>query len=396
MKNYDVIIVGAGFAGSVMAERFAGIGKKVLLIDKRSHIGGNMYDYLDENGVLVHRYGPHLFHCKDFFVLDYLRQFSDWYDYQHRVMGYVNGKIVPIPFNLHSIDLLFEKDEADKLKETLINEYGMEQKVPILVLRQSPDPKIRKLAEFIYEKVFKYYTMKQWDLTPEEIDPKVTERVPVFVSYDDRYFQDEYQFLPKEGYTKIFEKMLNHPNIDVILNTKAEDVLKINFEEKKIYYQDHLFEGRFIFTGQLDELMKYRYGKLAYRSLYFDLQSHDGFYQETATVNYPTPKEEHAFTRITEFKHLMQNKPAKTTIAIEYPYPYEETAKKGNIPYYPVFTTENETIYGQYVNSIKDFTQLILLGRLAEFRYYNMDAIVKRSLEKFEELKTNIDPKDRT
>lgn len=386
MNKYDVIIVGAGYAGSVMAERYANDNKKVLVIDKRSHIGGNMYDYVDDNGVLVHQYGPHLFHCRDFHVLDYLRQFSDWYDYEHKVKGYVDGKIVPIPFNLTSIEMLFPEDEANSLKNALITEYGMEEKVPILMLRKSENEQIRELAEYIYEKVFKYYTMKQWDFTPEQIDPKVTERVPVFISYDDRYFQDEYQFLPTNGYTKIFEKMLDHPNITVILNTKAENVLNIDFENKVIKYQGQPFTGMFIYTGQLDELMNYRYGKIAYRSLYFDLQTHDGIYQETATVNYPTPKEEHAFTRITEFKHLMQEKPAKTTIAVEYPFPYEETAEKGNIPYYPVFTDDNMAIYRRYVADVQDFDNFVLLGRLAEFRYYNMDSVVAAALAKYSEL----------
>lgn len=386
MNKYDVIIVGAGYAGSVMAERYANDNKKVLVIDKRSHIGGNMYDYIDDNDVLVHQYGPHLFHCRDFHVLDYLRQFSDWYDYEHKVKGYVDGKIVPIPFNLTSIEMLFPEDKANALKSALIKEYGMEEKVPILMLRKSENEQIRELAEYIYEKVFKYYTMKQWDFTPEQIDPKVTERVPVFISYDDRYFQDEYQFLPTHGYTKIFEKMLDHPNITVILNTKAESVLNIDFENKVIKYQGQPFTGMFIYTGQLDELMNYRYGKIAYRSLYFDLQTHDGIYQETATVNYPTPKEEHAFTRITEFKHLMQEKPAKTTIAVEYPFPYEETAEKGNIPYYPVFTDDNMAIYRRYVADVQDFDNFVLLGRLAEFRYYNMDSVVAAALAKYSEL----------
>ena len=386
MIKYDVLIIGAGFAGSVMAERFANDGKKVLVVDKRSHIGGNMFDYIDDNQVLVHQYGPHLFHCKDFFVLDYLKNFSNWYPYENSVKGNLNGKVVPIPFNLTSIEMLFDEDEANALKEALINEYGMEQKVPILMLRKSNNVMIRGLADFIYEKVFKFYTMKQWDLTPEQIDPKVTERVPVFISYDDRYFQDEYQFLPEDGYTKIFEKMLSHPNIDIRLNTKAQDILKINFEDHKIIFEGSEFSGLFIFTGQLDELMNYRYGKLSYRSLYFDLQSHDGIYQETATVNYPTPEAEHAFTRITEFKHLMQIKPQRTTIAIEYPYPYDENGEKGNIPYYPVFTDENKTIYDQYVEDIKAFDSFVLLGRLAEFRYYNMDGVVAAALNKYKEL----------
>ena len=224
--NYDVIIVGAGFAGAVSARRFAESGKKVLVLEKRSHIGGNAYDWMDENQVMRHEYGPHIFHTNSEEVVKFLSQFTEWYPYEHRVIGYVQGKFVPIPFNLTSIEMVFLKEQAEHLKAALIGAYGMEKKVPILELRKNPDPQIQQLADFIFENVFQYYTMKQWGLTVDQIDPAVTARVPVLVSYDDRYFQNTFQKMPKKGYTEIFRNMLKHPNIEVRLSVDALTLLK--------------------------------------------------------------------------------------------------------------------------------------------------------------------------
>jgi len=388
--KYDVIIVGAGFAGAVMAERYANVaGKKVLILEKRNHIAGNMYDYIDGNGVMVHEYGPHLLHTNNKEVIDYLTNFTEWFEYQHRVLGYVDGALVPIPFNLTSIEKCFEEELAEELKNALINEYGMEKKVPILELKQSDNEKVKELADFIYEKVFKHYTMKQWDLTPEQIDPNVTKRVPVFVSRDDRYFQDEYQVMPAAGYTKLFEKMLAHDNIEVRLNVNALDHLKVDVENNKITFDGEKFEGKVIYTGILDEVLDYKYGELNYRSLEFDLESKEvDFYQPTGTVNYPTPKEEHAFTRITEFKHMtLEDKSQKhTTIVTEFPYPYSRLSDKGNVPYYPIFTEENEGAYKKYSDELAQVSNFIPLGRLAEYVYYNMDAMVGAALQKFKSL----------
>jgi len=215
--EYDVIIVGAGFAGAVTARRFAEDGKKVLVLEKRRQIGGNAYDWLDENKVMRHEYGPHIFHTNSAEAVSFLSRFTEWYPYEHRVLGYVKGKLVPIPFNLTSIEMIFPEDKAERLKQKLVQAYGMEKKVPILELRKNTDPEILELADFIFENVFQYYTMKQWGLTVEEIDPAVTARVPVLVSYDDRYFQNTFQKMPREGYTAIFRKMLTPPNIAVRL-----------------------------------------------------------------------------------------------------------------------------------------------------------------------------------
>lgn len=302
----EVIVIGAGFAGSVIAERFAHVaGKRVLVLEKRAHVGGNMYDYIDENGVRRHEYGPHIFHTNSREVVDYLSQFTDWYPYQHRVLGHINGVVAPIPFNLTTIERSFPKEKAECLKTLLINEYGMEKKVPILQLRANANPEINELAEYIYEHVFKYYTMKQWGQTPEEIDPAVTGRVPVHISYDDRYFQDTYQMMPAHGFTGIFENMLKNEKIEVRLKTDAKSCLKVDLENKQILFEGEVFHGPVIFTGAIDDLLDYPLGELPYRSLEFDIQSHPHTYQEAATVNYPTPAQQNAFTRITEYKLLM-------------------------------------------------------------------------------------------
>ena len=385
--NYDVIIIGAGYAGAVMARQYAEDNKKVLILEKKSHIGGNAYDYMDENHIRIHEYGPHLFHTNEKEVVDYLSRFTEWYPYEHRVKGLINDKFVPIPFNLTSIEELFDKETADNLKNELIKEYGMEKKVPILELRKSNNPEVRNLAEFIFEKVFKYYTMKQWDYSIEQLSATVTDRVPVFVSYDDRYFQDTYQMMPKEGFTAMFEKMLNHPNIEIRLNTEALDVMKFDFETGKIYFEGKEFTNDVIYTGLADYLCGYRHGKLEYRSLWFDLKVMDGTYQTAVTCNYPTPKEIHPFTRITEYKLMMENKEnPKTAIHVEYPFRYDEDAEKGNIPYYTVFTEDNKALYETYKKELEVFKNLTLLGRLAEFRYYNMDAITKAALDKYKSL----------
>ncbi len=386
--NKDIVIVGAGFAGAVMAERFANLGKKVLLIEKRNHIAGNMYDYLDDNQVLRHEYGPHIFHTNSKEVVDYLSNFTSWYDYKHCVKGYVNGILCPIPFNFESIDLCFEENKAKRLKQILIDTYGEDKQIPILTLKENENDEIKELADFIFENVFLHYTMKQWGLKPDEIDPNVTARVPVRLSYEDGYFADTYQIMPEHGYTAIFENMLKHDNIEVCLNTEAKERLSLDADTNSIYLDGEKFEGQVIFTGAVDDLFNYELGDLPYRSLDFDVQTKEGIYQEVATVNYPTPKDVHGFTRISEYKLFNPNQSLeKTTIAIEYPLAYDRLADKGNIPYYPIFTQDNQKKYEAYVSLAKQFPQIHLLGRLAEYKYYNMDAIILRALQMFEEIK---------
>ena len=384
---YDTIIVGAGFAGATMAERFANdSNNKVLLIEKRNHIGGNMYDYIDENKVNRHEYGPHIFHTSNNEVYSYLSNFTKWYDYKHTVKGLVDGKIIPIPFNLTSIEKCFDNDKANRLKQLLIEEYGMETKVPILTLRANENKEIKELAEYIFENVFKHYTMKQWGLQATEIDPAVTARVPVAITYDDGYFGDKYQCMPKDGYTAMFEKMLSNKNVDVLLNTEAKDLIKIDLENNCIMYNNELFNGNLIFTGAVDDFLDYPLGVLPYRSLNFIIETHEGTYQEKTTINYPTAESVHGYTRITEYKNMMENPPLKTTIAIEYPMAYDKDAKVGNVPYYPIFNEESNNKYLQTKNLLNNISNIYLLGRLAEYKYYNMDAIVARSIELYKEI----------
>ncbi len=380
----EALIVGAGYAGSVSARVLAEAGWQVTILEKRNHIAGNAYDYIDENGVRRHQYGPHIFHTSSQQAVDFLSRFTDWYPYEHRVLGYIEGQLVPIPFNLTSIDRLFEQEKAEHLKQVLTDSYGRETKVPILQLRQSSDPEVRRLAEYIYEHVFKYYTMKQWGYSAEEIDPAVTGRVPVHISYDDRYFQDSFQKMPAEGFTVMFRKMLDHPRIRVQLNTEACEHIRIDLSQQKILVDGQVFDGLLIYTGLIDELLQYCQGDLPYRSLEFEIQTHEGDYQPVGTVNYPTPASQHPYTRISEYKKLMRpdTQPKdRTTIAIEYPCVYQRNGQKGRVPYYPVFTAASRAQYEAYRAQVAGMENLLLLGRLAEYRYYNMDAAVVSALK---------------
>jgi len=379
MFNY--IVVGSGFSGAVIAERIANVlNRKVLVLEKRNHIGGNCYDYKDENNIIVHKYGPHLFHTDYKEVFDYLSNFTDWHIYHHKVLAFVDGKKVPLPFNLNSIYEVFPQELAKRLEVRLIEKYGYGTKIPILELLKEEDQDLKFLANYVYEKIYKNYTMKQWGLKPEEISPQVTARVPVYVSRDNRYFTDKYQVIPKDGYTKIFERMLNHPNIKIMLNTDFKEVISIDFENKKIYFLGQEFKGKLIFTGMIDELFNFKYGFLPYRSLDLRFETiEQEYYQEAPVVNYPN---DYDFTRITEFKHIHPVKSNKTTILKEYPKAYRPNV---DIPYYPVFTKENQELYNKYKEEADKFENLVLVGRLAEYRYYDMDDVVKRALEVFEE-----------
>lgn len=385
MKKYDAIVIGSGFAGATVAERLANeLSQKVLLIEKRDHVGGNMYDYIDETGVITHKYGPHLFHTNIDEVYNYITKFGSWFTYEHRVLGKVKDKLVPIPFNLTSIEETFDEELSEKLKKILSQEFGEEKKIPILELRKHSDKDINELAEFIYENVFLYYTMKQWGQTPDEIDPAVTNRVPVFISRDDRYFQDKYQVMPKGGYTKIFNNMLNSENIDIRLSTDAKELL--SFDNGKIYLEGEEYNGTVIYTGAIDELFDYKYGDLPYRTLTFDFETvNQEFYQPVGTVNYPTKEDK--FTRITEYKHMTDNeiKTDRTIIMREYPGAYEKNTDM--IPYYPINNEASQELYNKYLEETKRYQNLYMLGRLAQYKYYNMDLIINDALQLFEKIK---------
>lgn len=371
----DYIVVGSGFAGVVIAEQIATkLDKKVLIIEKRNHIGGNCFDFKDENNILIHKYGPHLFHTNDKEVIDYLSNFTSWDIYNHEVLAYIDGKKVSIPFNFNTLYEVFPKQKAEILEQKLLDNFAYNSKIPILELKKSSDKDLSFLADFIYEKIFVNYTAKQWGMKPEDMDGAVTARVPVFIGRDNRYFNDSYQMLPKNGYSKMIENMLNHKNIKLMLNTDFKEVCKI--DDKDFYLFDKKFEGKVIYTGQIDELFDYKFGELPYRSVDMKFETVEKeFYQEKATVNYPN---DYDFTRITEFKHIHPTNSPKTTILKEYPQEYKIGE---NTPYYPIFTNSNQEKYNRYLEYAKGFENLVLVGRLAEYKYYDMDDIVKRALE---------------
>ena len=375
----DFIVVGSGLAGVVVAEQIASkLNKKVLIIEKRDHIGGNCFDHKDDNNILIHKYGPHLFHTNHKEVVDYLSKFTSWDIYNHEVLAYIDGKKVPIPFNLNTLYEVFPKQKAKILEQKLLENFEYNSKIPILELKKSNDEDLSFLADFIYEKIFLNYTAKQWGMKPEEMDSAVTARVPVFIGRDNRYFNDVYQMVPKDGYAKMINKMLKHQNIKLMLNTEFKEVCEI--KENDFYLFDKKFDGKVIYTGQIDELFDYKFGDLPYRSVNMQFETIEkDFYQEKATVNYPN---DYDFTRITEFKHIHPINTPKTTILKEYP---QEYVRNKNTPYYPIFTNENQNKYNQYLKYSKEFKNLILVGRLAEYKYYDMDDIVKRALEVFKE-----------
>lgn len=377
---YDILVIGSGFAGSVVADKLAReSGKKVLVLEKRDHIGGNCYDTADEHGVLIHQYGPHIFHTNIEAVYQYLSQYTKWYDYSHEVVAKVNGDYIPVPFNLNTLKIAYP-DKADELEKKLVDVYGYGTRVPILELRQNDDKDIRAIADYVYENIFLKYTMKQWGQKPEDIDPAVTGRVPVLISHDNRYFQDTYQGMPLEGFTPLFERMLEHENIDVRLSCDAKDYLE--FREDGIYFEGELFTGQVIYTGAIDELFDCRFGRLPYRTLTFDFEYMDiDSYQPRAVVNYTVDED---FTRITEYKKLTGQQVDGTTIMREYPSAY--TGQTGQIPYYAIMNEENIALYSKYVELVSKYDNFKLLGRLAEYKYYNIDGIVDKAMKLAETL----------
>ncbi len=359
---FDYLIVGAGFAGSVLAERLAaGSGKRVLICDRRPHVGGNAYDCYDDHGLLVHRYGPHIFHTNCASVFEYLSRFTAWRPYEHRVLASVDGQLVPIPINLDTVNRLYG------LALTSFELEAFFQKVAEKVeqVRTSEDVVVSKVGRELYEKFFRGYTRKQWGLDPSELDASVTARVPTRTNRDDRYFTDTFQAMPLHGYTRMFERMLAHPNIKVMLNTDYREI------ERVVPW------GEMIYTGPVDAYFDYVHGKLPYRSLEFRHETiSEPRFQPVGTVNYPN---EHAYTRITEFKHLTGQEHGRTSIVYEYP-------RAEGDPYYPVPRPENAALYEKYRALAKATPRVHFVGRLATYRYYNMDQVVAQALKLYADL----------
>jgi UDP-galactopyranose mutase len=354
---FDYLVVGAGFAGSVLAERLAaGAGKRVLLIDRRPHVGGNAYDEYDHDGILVHRYGPHIFHTNSSEIAAYLSRFTEWRPYEHRVLAHVDGQLVPIPINLTTINKLY----GLSLTPDRVEAWLAERAEPVPVIRTSEDVVVGRVGRELYEKFFRGYTRKQWGVDPSQLDRSVTARVPTRTDTDDRYFADSFQNMPRHGYTRLFENMLDHPNIKIMLNTDYREIAE------EVRYD------RLIFTGPVDEFFDHRYGRLPYRSLRFRHETLDReWLQPVAVVNYPSA--EVPYTRVTEYKHLTGQQHRKTSVTYEFP------AAEGD-PYYPVPRPENAELYKRY-QALADATPGVhFVGRLATYRYYNMDQVVGQAL----------------
>ena len=374
---YDCIIIGSGIAGAAAARVLAEEqGRKVLVLEKKHHIGGNCYDGKDKYGILVHWYGPHIFHTGNEEVYEWLSRFTDWYAFGHEVVARVGDKLLPVPFNLNTLKMVYGEEKAAVLEKKLVDTFGFGARVPILKLREQQDEDLRAIADYVYENVFLRYTMKQWGQTPEEIDPAVTGRVPVVISYDNRYFGDKYQGMPLDGFTLMFEKMLDHPNIEVRTNTDAKDALVISEQEGKVLMDGQEFCGTVIYTGPVDELFDCRFGRLPYRTLRFDFEHYDQpDYQGHSVVNYTVSED---YTRITEFKYLTGQKADSTTIVKEYPFAY--TGAEGEIPYYAIMNEENNALYQKYADLAAKLPDFHLLGRLAEYKYYNIDAMAAKAI----------------
>jgi UDP-galactopyranose mutase len=370
MKQQMNVVVGAGISGITVARLLAEKGEKVLVVEQKEHIGGNCYDSYDENGICVHKYGTHIFHTDLENVWRFVSRFTDWYPYMHKVLGLVDGQLVPIPFNLNSIHKVFPESLASRLEEKLISRFGFSRKVPILELRNAGDPDLDFLADYIYRKVFLIYTMKQWGLKPEEVDPGVTARVPVYVSRDDRYFQNRWQGIPAEGYTPMLRKMLDHENIELRLGCSWKSI-------EDLHVSDRIF-----YTGSVDLLMDRKLGDLPYRSIRLDFKTYKKeYFQTVAVVNYP---ENYDFTRIGEYKYFLDDRSPNTVVSYEYSsdYVYGE-----NEPYYPIKSDDNLARYEEYVKLAKEkFSDVHFLGRLGDYRYYDMDRAVERAVSLVEGL----------
>ncbi len=371
------LIVGFGISGSVLANLIAEkLNQKVLIIDRREHIAGNCFDYLNANeNITVHKYGPHIFHTNNKEVWDYLSNFTKWHYFYLKPNVMIEGNRVSLPFTLKTLRELFSFSMSERIENKLIAKYGYGVKVPILDFQKSKDKDLNFIGKFVYENVFKNYTIKQWGLKPEEIDASVTARVPIYISNDSRYFQDKYQAIPIKGYTKLIENILNHKNITVQLNMDYKTLSQNEIKEfKTIFY-----------TGAIDEYFDYQYGELPYRSLKFDIMTIDKeYYQKSVVTNYPN---DYDFTRITEHKYFLDEKSNKTIISVEYPKVF---SLGKNERYYPINNDKNDKLYNKYLRESKKLNNVYFFGRLGDYKYYNMDLAVERVFELFEKLKNSL------
>lgn len=374
MNTCDMIIIGCGLTGAVIAQEAATKGKKVLVVERRTHIGGNMYDYVEEHGFLVQKYGPHAFHTTNKSLYEYICRFEHWQEYHLKCGATWDGRYTPTPFNFKTIDVFFDTGKAQTIKAALQKEYTDRAFVTVVEALEHNNKEIRNYAEYLFAQDYAPYTAKQWGISPDKIDPSVLKRVPLRLDYGEGYFEDEFQVLPQHSYTYFFQKLLDHPNIQVELGINALEKLEIG--EDTLFWEGEAFSGTVVYTGALDELFNYKFGRLPYRSLRFEWEYRpEAKVQEAPIVAYP---QESDYTRITEYKQLPPQEGEGTILAKEFPLSCQECNVE---PYYPVLTEESQKCYASYRNLAASIPNLICCGRLGDFKYYNMDQALARALE---------------
>lgn len=372
-------IVGSGIVGCVAAHELAEKGAKITIYERRDHMGGNLFDFTDEYGIHVHLYGPHIFHTKNERVWEYVSRFCMFEDYNLVCGSVIDGRCVTTSFDFQSVDTFFPK-EAETIKEHIHLVFGERKSATVLEMLESEDEYVHKFAQFLYDKDYAPYTAKQWGIPPEKIDRQIFKRVPILFSYGSKYFDDPHQAMPKKGYMELIDNLLKHENISVKLNTEALD--SISIQDDAIFIDGKLADGTVIYTGPIDELFGCRYGKLPYRSLRFEWKHEDKeSFQDMPVVAYPQAE---GYTRITEYKKLPYQDVKGTTYAVEYPLPYVKGQE--NEPYYPVITEESKELFAKYFELAGRIKNLKCCGRLADFKYYNIDQAVERALDVVEEL----------
>ena len=382
----DIIIVGSGFSGSILAREIAEkLNRKVLVLEKRPHIGGNAYDEYDEYGILIQRYGPHYLNTNNYKIIKYLSNFAELYPHDAKLLSYIDNEYVQLPFNYRTMQQLVGFENSERLLKLMRESFKGRDRVPIFELLYNEHEEIQNYGNLLFEKAFKTYTAKQWGLSPDQIDKSVIERVPMAMNFDERYLNKDFQYLPKKGFTEIFKNMLNHPNITIKTDVDALSYLELDEKNKKVIYK-----GRdvklLVFTGAIDDLFHKKHGQLPYRSLNIEYEYYDVDSKlPCEIISYPQAE---GYTRSTEYKKITLNCRAEcTVVATEYPLEYDPNSDIANTPYYPTLTKESMEMYEKYKAESEKYGNIILCGRLAEFRYYNMDVCIEHALEKFEEVK---------
>lgn len=382
-----IIVVGSGFSGSIIARKIAeDLNRKVIVIEKRNHTGGNAHDFYDEKGILIQKYGPHFLNTNNYGVIKYLNKFAPLFPHNTKLLSYLDGKYIRLPFNFQSVQELVGAENSELLLGKLRKDFKGRDRVPILELVDSKDEDISNYGNLLFEKAYKTYTAKMWGIGVDKVDKYVLERVPMAMNYDERYLNKDFQYLPVNGFNEIFENMLKHPNIELMLNEDALNHIKIDEDERKVYFDNE--EAKcIIFTGAIDELFEYKFGKLPYRSLDIKYE----YYNQNKIlpceiISYPQAE---GYTRSTEYRQIMfkQDGVEGTVVATEYPMDFDENRNIGNIRYYPVNTAESDKLYKKYLNESEKYGNIFLCGRLAEFKYYNMDVCIEHAIKYFDNVK---------